>query len=304
MRSSSPGHVYPGEVAVIGVPSCAGSAWEGVGNGPFFLRTLSNHLTWGPKNPGLLSLADSELVDLHRLVDLGDIDTRGLDAIGVADTLSAWVAQLPSNVIPAIMGGDHSLTLGSVIALSARYPSMRVVQLDHHLDVQLWGDGSLDPLFNTNVMSHVASVVGDGRCVQIGVGQFTAVERSHVQQATAELRRVGVQMPLTGAIPGAQLSAAVGSSNPVYISVDVDVIGSSEMSSTSYPAVAGLTTRELLTLLDAILEDNVLVGFDVVEFAAPRDDRDHKTLADGARAALVFMHLLTHALRTRPENND
>lgn len=261
------------------------------------MRRMSQHVTWGPANPVLLSLAGNVQLDLDRVVDIGDVSVADADASDVARRLCGVVEALPDGVVPCVLGGDHSVTLGSVTALAAVHPDLRVVQFDQHLDVQTWGTDDIDPLFNTNVMSHLADFLGAGRCTQVGIAPFAAVERDHVERARVALRDVGVQLPTTSATD-ASVTAAVGSAKSVYISVDVDVIGAAEMSSTAYPAVAGLAVRELLTLIDAALEGNILVGFDVVEFAADRADRSDQTLADGARASLIVLHLLQHALHS------
>ncbi len=226
-----------------------------------------------------------------------------LDAVAVADNLGRVVSELPRGVVPAVLGGDHSLTLGAVASLARQHDDLLVVQFDHHLDVQIWGGDQFDPLFNTNVMSHVASILGDGRCTQIGVGQFAAVERSQVDSVVDELRRVGTQIPLRQSISRAEVCSGVGTARPIYITFDVDVLVSTEMSSTSYPAPAGISVRDALDLIDVVLEGNFLVGCDIVEFSAPRESRDEKTLSDGARASLIFAHLISYALHRSTEGS-
>lgn len=89
----------------------------------------------------------------------------------------------------------------------------------------------------------------------------------------------------------------VGAGADVYVTVDVDVLDRVDMSATGYPAELGLPIRQLLQLIDQVAAQNSIIGFDLVEFAADRDDRDPKTLADAQRAALIFLHLLAWVRR-------
>jgi arginase family enzyme len=87
--------------------------------------------------------------------------------------------------------------------------------------------------------------------------------------------------------------AVAGTGNDVYITIDVDVLDGAQMSATTYPAEVGLTMRQLLRLIDLVAEHNNVIGFDVAEFCAQRDDRSQATLADAHRAVLIVLHLLS-----------
>lgn len=291
-------------MAVIGVPTSAGSGWTGADNGPYFLRTLSKQFTWGPQDPVVVSV-DTGVAALGPVVDLGDVAVDG-PVEEVLDEVRRTVGGLPAGVVPAVIGGDHSITLGVVQGMLDRGGGpVDVVQFDHHLDLQLWGDldGEPGPVFNTNVMSHVSRAVGPGRLLQVGIAPYATVDAAAAERVGALLAGVGRQLSVRSPalVDPDRFRARVGRGKAVYVSVDLDVLQPAEMSSTNYPAVAGLDVATLLRLIDLVLESNVLVGFDVVEFAAERDARDPKTLADAARAALVFLHLLEHAGRPRPD---
>lgn len=296
--------IPPGTAAaVIGVPTSAGSGWTGADNGPYFLRTLSKQFTWGAPDSVVVSV-DTGAPALGSVVDLGDIEADG-PVEKVLDEVRRTVAGLPAGVVPSVIGGDHSITLGVVRGLLDRDGGpVDVVQFDHHLDLQLWGDpnGEPDPVFNTNVMSHVSRAIGPGRLSQVCIGPYAAVAASAVDSVGGLLAGVGRQLSVRSpdlSDPD-RFRDRIGRGRAVHLSVDLDLLQPAEMSSTNYPAVAGLDVATLLRLIDLTLEQNVLIGFDVVEFAAERGARDPKTLADAARAALVFLHLLEHASHPRP----
>lgn len=291
---------------LLGAGSSMGSALDGAENGPFFLRALSKAHTWSAERPAVLSLHDRRRDPLAGSADLGDLSFEGQDLPGVLGTLEMAVATLVrTGIVSGVVGGDHSMTLGAVRALHRTRPRpFKVIQFDHHLDLQTWGTSGPSPsrrddVFNTNVMSHVADLLGPGCLVQVGLGPYATVERASRAAVMAHLTEVGEQVSLFSQEMSDPQAVAqlVGAAGDVYVSVDLDVLETAAMSSTGYPAEVGLRVNELTALIDAVLERNRLIGFDVVEFATPRTARDAKTLADGCRANLVLLHLLGWANR-------
>ncbi|MFJ3206062.1 arginase family protein [Streptomyces sp. NPDC086989] len=309
LRTVAPDAVPPdAAAAVVGSGYSLGSAHEGAENGPFFLRTLSRAHTWGAERPGIVQLRNGR-VPLEHAVDIGDVLFDGMALGDAQEALAQVIAALPAGTVPAVIGGDHTVTLPVVEALwKRRRRPFTVVQFDHHLDVQIWDgaptwDVPREPIFNTNVMSHVSDLVGHERLLQIGVAPYATVEADSADGLDGYLHGVGRQLPLLA--PELDdpegFRAALGTGTDVYLTVDIDVLDRSVMSSTGYPAEAGLGTRDLLRLIDWVLRDNRLVGFDLVEFAAPADARDATTLSDASRAVLVFLHLLNWACRQAAE---
>jgi agmatinase len=71
---------------------------------------------------------------------------------------------------------------------------------------------------------------------------------------------------------------------PVYVSVDIDVLDPSHAPGTGTPEAGGLTSRELLVMLRA-LADLEVVGADIVEVAPAYD---HAELTGIAAAHVAF----------------
>jgi len=294
--------------AVLGAPCSLGTPHQGTENAPFFLRTVSKSHTWPAAAPQVFDVRHG-IEPLDQIVDIGDLDFGSMTLDEALAATEIVVRGLPDGVVPCVIGGDHTVTLAIVRALKCRRNlPFSVVQFDHHLDLQIW-DGApanpaaqREPIFNTNVMSHVSDCVGPGRLVQIGVSPFATVEVGVAGLMPGYLATLGRQVPITAPeIDDADaFLATVGSGQDLYLTIDVDVLACTEMSSTGYPAEIGLSTRDLLRLIDLVTEHNTLVGFDLVEFAADRTDRTPKTLGDAQRAALIFLHLLSCTRRQAP----
>jgi arginase family enzyme len=294
---------------VLGAAYSLGSPHEGAENAPYFLRTMSKTLAWGADTPSLYDLRHHEPA-FRRLTDAGDLDFPGMGLEEAMASTEAAVASLPTDTAPCVIGGDHTVTLAVVRALPRRRRRpFTVVQFDHHLDLQIWDgapgdrDAARESIFHTNVMSHVSDLLGPGRVVQVGVGPYATVEESVVDDVTRFLASVGRQVCVTSPTIDDEeaFRAVIGEGGDVYLTVDIDVLDRTEMRSTGYPAELGLRTVQLLRLIDWTAAHNRVVGFDVVEFAADRGDRDARTLADCQRALLVFLHLLGWVSRQAPD---
>ncbi len=293
--------------AIIGVASSLGSPHHGPENGPYFIRRIAKTFMWSATKPRVMSV-DQRLPLLERVIDLGDIGHEIESLNELLLQLEGLILSLPENTIPCLIGGDHSITLASVKALQKkRSRQFCVIQFDHHLDLQIW-EGSLsspekkrEDIFNTNVMSHVADALGPGSLFQIGVSPFATVEEQCSSSVDSYFQKVGHQIPLFSSLLNnkKEIKELIGSGKDIYISVDVDVLESSQMSSTGYPSTVGLSINKLLEIIEICLEDNHIVGFDVVEFAAPKESRDLKVLGDAERVAHIFLHLLSRATRPR-----
>ncbi|MCX6406140.1 MAG: arginase family protein [Propionibacteriales bacterium] len=278
---------------VVGVPTSAGSPHEGSENGPYFLRRVSQHLTWGYDDG--VPLAVDTLEAMSGWVDGGDLELPdGADAEKVASAVRREVADLARLGVVGLVGGDHSITAGAVEALVEHHPDLWVVQLDHHLDVQIWDHGPLDPLFHTNVMSHVGRWIRPGHLLQLGLAPFVAAPGGSLDDVRTLLSGMGRQVSsVAGMIDDdVALAELLGRDRAVYVTVDLDVLQPEAMSSTGYPATTGLSLGRVVQLLRLLSRANTIVGFDVVEFSADRDDRSPVVLADAGRAAVVLAELM------------
>lgn len=287
--------------AVLGACHSLGSPHRGAENASFFLRTMSRHYVWGASDPEVFDLRHG-MMALRGMVDIGDLDFTDMSLEEALAATEMTVRTLPEGTAPCVIGGDHTVTLPVVRALKARRSKpFSVVQFDHHLDLQIWEgapdatETKRDPVFHTNVMSHVSDCVGPGRLLQVGVSPYATVELGGSVAMPRFLADVGRQISFVSPEidDDEAFCAAAGVGNDVYLTIDVDVLDAAQMSATAYPAEVGLTMRRLLRLIDLVAAHNHVIGFDVAEFSAQRDDRSPATLADAHRAVLIVLHLLS-----------
>lgn len=159
--------------------------------------------------------------------------------------------------IPALLGGDHSISVGAVQAIKAVYPNLSVLYLDAHADFRdmylgtRWGHAS-----TARRISELCPLT------QVGTRSMSAEEADAVASS-------GIRNFQYGARHTQELSNEVIDSmgQDVYVSVDLDVFDPSFMAAVGTPEPGGMKWVEVLGLIRTLAERRRIVGFDVVELS-------------------------------------
>ncbi len=250
-------------IAVLGVPFDEKSSYlRGAADGPQAIRSVST---------GRCYCAFTELgIDLEKetvIVDLGDVDVSGDPDKTFSLTEKAVSKILEKGGVPAILGGDHSITYPILKAYKSRYQKLDILHFDAHPDLydDLYGDR----------LSHAcpfARILDDGLAsgiVQVGVRAITADHRSKaLKHGVRMIEMKEIREPI-------YLKFA----NPVYISFDMDVLDPAYAPGVSHHEPGGLSTRQAVQIIQALKGE--IVGLDIVELNPGRD-------VSGITAAAAF----------------
>ncbi len=167
---------------------------------------------------------------------------------------------LDQGKLPVVLGGEHSVAIGSVEAASERFPGLAVVQFDAHTDLR-------DEYQGTK-FSHACTmrrIWPMAQVVQLGVRSSSAGEMDF-------LRSEGAPMPFGAeecifyreSVCKKLLERVQG--RPIYVTIDLDCLDPSLMPAVGTPEPGGLGWYDLLFYLKALSKQNV-VGFDIVELS-------------------------------------
>jgi len=173
-----------------------------------------------------------------------------------AEVRMAVAEILETGAMPVVLGGDHSITIGVVEAMSAAYPDLSVLHLDAHADMRDSYEGS--PLGHACVMRRVRE-----RCPAVSVGI-----RSYSEEEAEALDANGIRVVSVRDLRARPelIEQVVSDLSPnVYLTLDVDVLDPSIMPATGTPEPGGLTWEEVDGILETLTSRRHLVGFDVVE---------------------------------------
>ncbi len=175
----------------------------------------------------------------------------------VRDAVAGFIR--PGRIV-GVLGGEHSLTPGSVQAHLESYPGLSVLYLDAHADLRdeymgtSWGHAS------------AARRVYDQCPIALaGVRSLAQEEHEFVRANDIPL---WPSPPSGGGLDADAILEAL--SDTVYVSVDLDVLDPSIMSAVGTPEPGGLNWEQLTGLLRRVAESRRVVGFDVCELA-PQD---------------------------------
>jgi agmatinase len=220
----------------------------------------------------------------------------------VRDATEADVDELlEAGKLVAIVGGDHSVPLGSIRAHAKRHPGLGILHVDAHADLRVAYEGFV--FSHASIMERVlAEAPGVERIVQVGLRD---VSESEVQTIEGSGGRVMAYFDdeIARARLGGRLldlfAEAVGQlPEAVYLSFDIDGLDPSLCPNTGTPVPGGLGFTELALLLEALVSSGRRVlGLDLCEVAP--SPMGHEWDANvGAR---VLYKMIGFALRSRGE---
>tara|TARA_Y100000310_G_scaffold318956_1_gene373635 strand:+ start:8001 stop:8906 length:906 start_codon:yes stop_codon:yes gene_type:complete len=230
-------------------------------------ETTTSFLTGTRDGPSAIVNASAQLEDYDLELD-ADISIVGIHTapalvpnlhapqaiVEQVDQVVDWVAA--GGKIPALLGGEHTVTVGAVKAMSRRHTDLSVLYLDAHGDLRDsymgtgWGHASV-----ARRLLDVCPVV------HAGVRSISAEERSYIDEQALP---VHYWPPITGLddYVKAVVDALAAS---VYVSIDLDVLDPSIMAAVGTPEPDGMDWRQLTLLLRRLGQRRRIVGFDVVE---------------------------------------
>ncbi|KAJ5230357.1 hypothetical protein N7489_011065 [Penicillium chrysogenum] len=186
------------------------------------------------------------------------------------------------------LGGDHSVALPALRALHQIYQKpITVVHFDAHLDT--WNPvrysaywQSEQTQFNHGSFFHKASREGlicNSTSAHAGLRtRLTGVDAGDYTNPGPEQGFIRTIIARTGIDP----------EQPVYLSVDIDVLDPSTAPGTGTPEPGGWTTREFIRILRGLEKLNI-VGADIVEVSPAYDNKGETTALAAAQVAFEII---------------
>ncbi len=191
--------------------------------------------------------------------------------------LNAWVARrarevLDRGAIPAVLGGDHSVSFGAIAAAAERWPGLGILHIDAHADLRrayegfTWSHASI--MYNA-----LSRLPGISRLVQVGLRDLGRCELDY-QAANPRRIRAHFDADIAWALAGGAgwrgLCERIIEPLPerVYVSFDIDGLDPSLCPSTGTPVPGGLSWGQACVLLRVLAESGRrIAGFDLCEVA-------------------------------------
>jgi arginase len=290
------------EIAVIGATLDLGQGRRGVDMGPSAIRYagLEDRLTslgYAVRDHGNVEAAVPEATALQ------DENARFLPEIKetCARIAAKVVEESRAGAMPLVLGGDHSVALGTLGGLASLHGAGGVLWIDAHADINT---PETSPSGNVHGMS-LAAALGLGgdafesdawplpaldprRVALLGLRQADDGERRLLREAgvrvftMSEIDRIGVERAMREALDHVSGAAFV------HVSLDMDVLDPEVAPGVGTPVRGGLTYREAHLALELLAESGLTGSLEVVE-VNPILDRENTT-------ALTAVELVASAL--------
>ncbi|MBC7441223.1 MAG: agmatinase [Ramlibacter sp.] len=280
------------DIAVVGVPFDTGVSYRpGARFGPAHVREASRLLR--PYNP----VQDVEPFAAQQVVDAGDIVANPFSIEEAVGQIEAAARELGADGTRLVtIGGDHTIALPLLRAVAAKHGPVAVVHFDAHLDT--WDTYFGAPITHGTPFRRASEegLIDLTASLHIGIRGPLYSRQDLTDDARLGFAIIGAHEIETEGVAGVvtRMLARLGD-RPVYVSVDIDVLDPAHAPGTGTPEAGGLTSRELLAILRAFGNVN-LVGADVVEVAPAYD---HAQIT--AVAASHVAYELISAMTPRPE---
>ena len=239
---------------ILGCPYDGSASFRpGARFGPSAIRRAS----WGIETFSPYFQKDLTQCSIH---DMGDLELPlGEKKISLGLIRNGLDKVLTEKKFPILLGGDHLITLPIIEEMLTIYPRLHLLQIDAHTDLR--EDYLGESLSHSTVMRKVVDHLGEGRLFQIGI-----------RSGTKEEFKLAGKMKSIVSLDSGSLSSMMKrlKNQPVYITLDLDVIDPSLLPGVGTPEPGGLSFHEFIFLLKK-LQGLHVIGFDIVELTPDYD---------------------------------
>ena len=269
------------QIDLIGVPVDLGADRRGVDMGPSAIRYAHLHQKLEELGYVLNDRGNIE-VSIQETCSITNSRLKYMDCIiPMARRVSGAVAtSIQGGRFPLVLGGDHSLSAGSIRG-AAKHKKLGVIWVDAHAD---FNTAETTPSGNIHGMPLAALCgLGDPRLVclwedetppaldprrvaVIGARDLDPGEKRNLREADVmvqsmeQIDRIGMVAALEKAID--RVSRDV---DGIYLSLDMDALDPRHAPGVGTPVPGGLTYREAHLACEVVAETGRLIGMDLVE---------------------------------------
>lgn len=282
------------KISIVGAPMWLGQRRYGVNMGADAIRAA-----------GLLKqlktvhddIIDSGNIDIARSAAAreGEHNVRNLQSVAAACTR---LADSVSDIIgkgrfPLVLGGDHSIAIGTLAGTARHYANLGVIWYDAHTDIntpETTPSGNIHgmPLAAAMGLGHPALTHIGGSCPKIkpqnivfmGVrdmdpGEKALIETYKIKTYTAgDIKRRGIKQVVAEAI-----SYLRARCDGVHLSFDFDGIDPADAPGVGTPVKAGMSFAESLIAVRMLAGSGMITSAEFVELNPILDDNNRTAVA-------------------------
>lgn len=150
------------------------------------------------------------------------------------------------------LGGDHAITYPIVKAYGKRFEGLEILQFDAHPDV--YDEYEVSRFSHACPFARIMEENLAKRLVQVGIRTLNEHQRMQVKRFRIEVIEMRALRP----------RLSLHFEDPIYLSLDMDVLDPAFAPGVSHHEPGGLSTRNVLQLIQGLCVP--IMGADIVEF--------------------------------------
>ncbi|MFB4170131.1 arginase [Virgibacillus sp. JSM 102003] len=279
-------------MSIIGVPMDLGQSRRGVDMGPSAIRYAGVVETLENLNYDIKDLGDVPVSRPDSKYEKQEDNLRNLQQVADANQKLAEMVdkEITSNHFPLVLGGDHSIAIGSLAGIAKHYENLGVIWYDAHGDLN---SGDTSPSGNihgmplavslgigneklTNILGYQPKIKPEN-IVIIGARSLDPGEKDLIKESGInvysmhEVDRLGMPAVMSQAIDYLK-----NRTDGVHLSLDLDGLDPEEAPGVGTPVIGGLSYRESHLAMEMLAESNILTSAEFVE-VNPILDHKNKT---------------------------
>ncbi|MEH6942968.1 arginase [Bacillus sp. JJ722] len=294
-------------ISIIGVPMDMGQKRRGVDMGPSAIRYA-----------GVVE----RLVRLDYVVhDLGDIvvkhkinnhfyknDINNIEIVAqVNEVLASKVDDIvETGSFPLILGGDHSIAMGSIAGIAKHYRNLGVIWYDAHGDLNtmetspsgnahgmsLAASLGLGEKIFTNILQYSPKVKAENIVIigarQLDQGEKELIKKLHIKVYTMhEIDRLGMAKVMEESI-----AYLKDKTDGVHLSLDLDALDPIDAPGVGTPVLGGISYRESHLAMEILAESGLITSAEFVEVNPILDERNKTATVAVALMGSLFGEVL------------
>jgi len=281
------------EISIIGVPLDLGQTRRGVDMGPSAIRYAQLHERIEGLAYNVEDLGDIIVERTPVKEDNTEYNLKNLKSVKeTCEKLAIEVDEvIKRNRMPLVLGGDHSIAIGTLAGVSQHYNNLGLIWFDAHGDLNT---AETSPSGNIHGMSLAVSLGhGHDLLTKIG-GYFPKVKPENViiigardldEGERAIIKELGIKVYTMHEIDKLGMTKVMEESinhlkdcDGVHLSLDLDGLDPIHVPGVGTPVAGGITYREGHLAMEMLSEADIITSIEFVEVNPILDERNRTAI--------------------------
>ncbi|MBI0580967.1 arginase [Neobacillus cucumis] len=291
------------KLSIIGMPMDLGQMRRGVDMGPSAIRYAGINERLKPLFDEVHDLGDIPIGRPEVVVDK-ESNLRNLDLVAEKNTLLAEKVDevIESGSFPLVLGGDHSIAIGTLAGVAKHYKNLGVIWYDAHGDLNT---AETSPTGNIHGMPLAASLgLGHplltelgGYCPKIKPENVVIIGARALDEGEKDLiKEIGIKVYTMHEIDRLGMTKVMEETiaylkektDGVHLSLDLDGLDPSDAPGVGTPVMGGISYRESHLAMEMLEESKIITSAEFVEVNPILDDKNRTATCAVALMGSLF----------------